>query len=90
MLGFDGANGCRTYGVSLSAGCSCASASDSCDQDAGDAESFWQADPSAQNRALRAMADAEVVAVIAEPPNRPVPAGWRTVGDTNYLVYMLR
>lgn len=55
-----------------------------------DEEAFWQAGPAVQYEALQAFAEAGVVAVIAAPPNVPAPAGWRAVGETDYLVYTFR
>ena len=55
-----------------------------------DEETFWQAGPAQQHQALRAFAEAGVVAVIAAPPNMPAPAGWRAVGETDYLVYTFK
>jgi hypothetical protein len=51
---------------------------------------FWDATPEKQAGAIEAFAKAGAVAVIADPVSiDQSPPGWRPVGDTGYLIYML-
>jgi hypothetical protein len=57
-------------------------------QEAGD---FWSAPPGRQAAVLAAFAGTGAAAVVAEPVSlEALPAGWQAVGETGYLVHLLR
>jgi hypothetical protein len=54
-----------------------------------DLAGFWSAEPQRRARILAALADAGVVAVVAEPPEPPpasLDPGWQVIGNTGYLI----
>lgn len=56
-----------------------------------DADSFWTADANRQAEILQRFAEAGAVAVVAAPADpRHIPEGWAEIGQTGYLVHLLR
>jgi hypothetical protein len=56
-----------------------------------DVDRFWNAPPETQAGAIAAFASTGAVAAIAAPVEMDeLPPGWQAVGDTGYLLYMLR
>ena len=54
-----------------------------------DLAGFWSAEPQRRAQILAALADAGVVAVVAEPPQTPLARldpGWQAIGNTGYLI----
>ena len=56
-----------------------------------DLAEFWDASSKQKSEIMRAFAAAGVTAVVAEPQtSRPIPPGWETIGQTEYLLYKFR